>query len=128
MNYNSSNDKNNNEKLEEENAENGNDSKKLMDNVIYRLSLNPNKGGLQKVDKEKVDKIIYDVSKGSAFFKNVKEKEKIHTERIKEMQKKYSILKKQNLEYEKQQMKNLMEKMDKERDLSQYIVHVDMVI
>jgi len=37
----------------------------INDNVLYRLSLNPNKGGLQNVDKEKVNKIIYDVSKVS---------------------------------------------------------------
>jgi hypothetical protein len=123
-------DENNNKKLiikEEENTDmNPSNSQELMDNVIYRLSLNPNKGGLQKVDKKKVDKIIYDISKGSAFFKNVQEKEKIHTERIKELKKKYSFLKKQNLDYEKRQMENLMNKMDEERDLSQYIVHVDM--
>jgi len=44
------------------------------------------------------------------------------------MKKKYLFLKSQPMEYEKQQMKNLMNKMEKERDLSQYIVHVDMVI
>jgi len=42
------------------------------------------------------------------------------------MKKKYLFLKSQPMEYEKQQMKNLMNKMEKERDLSQYIVHVDM--
>jgi len=60
-------DENNNKKLiikEEENTDmNPSNSQELMDNVIYRLSLNPNKGGLQKVDKKKVDKIIYDISK-----------------------------------------------------------------
>jgi len=98
----------------------------INDNVLYRLSLNPNKGGLQNVDKEKVNKIIYDVSKGSAFFKNAKEKEKVHTERIKEMKKKYLFLKRQFLEYEKEQMLNLMKKMEDDRDLSQTIVHIDM--
>ncbi|ORX86899.1 DNA/RNA polymerase [Anaeromyces robustus] len=106
--------------------ENENKTDKVTDNVLYRLSLNPNKGGLQNVDKDKVNKIIYEVSKGSAFFKNAKEREKIHTERIKEMKKKYIELKKRTLDYEKQKIENLMKKMENERDLSQYIVHIDM--
>jgi len=44
------------------------------------------------------------------------------------MKKKYLFLKRQSLEYEKRQMLNLMKKMEDERDLSQIIVHVDMVI
>ncbi|OUM69543.1 hypothetical protein PIROE2DRAFT_57285 [Piromyces sp. E2] len=120
---------NNNENNNSKNVEidDENNKEKFEDNnIIYRLSLNPNKGGLQNVDKEKINKIIYDVSKGSAFFKNAKEKEKAHYEVIKEMKKKYLFLKNQPMEYEKQQMKNLINKMEEERDLSQYIVHVDM--
>ncbi|ORX55477.1 DNA/RNA polymerase [Piromyces finnis] len=128
-------DNNNNNKNINNNESNNNkdnlcdidDKNKIDDeNVLYRLSLNPNKGGLQNVDKEKINKIIYEVSKGSAFFKNAKEKEKAHFEKIKEIKKKYLFLKNQPMEYEKQQMKNIMNKMESDRDLSQYIVHVDM--
>jgi len=56
----------NNEKSNENDKEifDKNDKEELDDNnILYRLSLNPNKGGLQNVDKEKINKIIYDVSK-----------------------------------------------------------------
>jgi len=44
------------------------------------------------------------------------------------MKKKYLFFKQHFFEYEKEQMLNLMKKMEDERDLSQTIVHVDMVI
>jgi len=61
--------KSNNINNEEKEINNNNskftNSDEINDNVLYRLSLNPNKGGLQNVDKERVNKIIYDVSKVS---------------------------------------------------------------
>eukprot|EP00794_Sanderia_malayensis_P020641 gene20641-22676_t len=43
---------------------------------VQRMALNYHKAGMEGLDKEKINKIIFDVSKGSKFYENEKKKER----------------------------------------------------
>jgi hypothetical protein len=50
--------------------------------ILSRISLNPNKAGLEKVDRDYVNKVIYETSKDSLYFKNELKKERQVQERV----------------------------------------------
>ncbi|KAI9323231.1 hypothetical protein BX666DRAFT_1884537 [Dichotomocladium elegans] len=88
--------------------------------------LSATKAGLDTVDKEKVNQIIYEASKGSAFFENERKKDEQVTERIKHMMAKFDKIKDADLSVETRMVDNMIRGLEKERDLSQVICHVDM--
>jgi hypothetical protein len=50
--------------------------------VLSRIALNPNKAGLSLVDKDHVNRIIYETSKDSKFFQNEIKKDRQVQERV----------------------------------------------
>ncbi|XP_035826622.1 DNA polymerase kappa isoform X2 [Aplysia californica] len=54
--------------------------------LMSRMVLNDNKAGMEGLDKEKINQIIYEASKGSKFYENERKKEEQLNLRIKEQQ------------------------------------------
>ncbi|RCI03224.1 hypothetical protein CU098_002733 [Rhizopus stolonifer] len=82
--------------------------------------------GLDKVDKDKINKIIYEASKGSAFFENEKKRDRMVTKRIDTILAKHEQVKDQDLSFERRIVDNMIRDLEQTRDLSQCICHVDM--
>ncbi|KAI9357087.1 hypothetical protein BD770DRAFT_389022 [Pilaira anomala] len=85
-----------------------------------------NKAGLGSIDKEQVNKIIYEASKGSAFFEREKLRNESVTKRINVILAKYELIKHQNLSFEERIADNMIRDLEESRDLTQCICHVDM--
>ncbi|XP_068781615.1 DNA polymerase kappa-like isoform X1 [Struthio camelus] len=102
------------------------DNTSCNDGVLLRMGLNDNKAGMQGLDKEKINKIIMEATKGSRFYENELKKDKQVNQRIeKMMQLKEKITNQQLLKAQLQVDKLVME-LEQSRDLSCTIVHIDM--
>nr|XP_054411246.1 DNA polymerase kappa isoform X3 [Pongo abelii] len=55
------------------------------DDLLLRMGLNDNKAGMEGLDKEKINKIIMEATKGSRFYGNELKKEKQVNQRIENM-------------------------------------------
>ncbi|NXD12575.1 POLK polymerase, partial [Nothocercus nigrocapillus] len=101
-------------------------SNSCNDGVLLRMGLNDNKAGMQGLDKEKINKIIMEATKGSRFYENELKKDKQVNQRIeKMMQLKEKITSQQLLKAQLQVDKLVME-LEQSRNLSCTIVHIDM--
>lgn len=93
---------------------------------VERMALNDHKAGMTGLDKDKINKIIHEASKGSKYYENEKRKEENARQRIRAM---LAELEKYN---ESDKRKALLEsdKMVRELrkgiDLTRTIVHIDM--
>ncbi|KAI0066045.1 IMS-domain-containing protein [Artomyces pyxidatus] len=84
------------------------------------------KAGLAK-DQTEINRIIADASKGSKFYENEKRKDKDLTERISRiLRQRDDALKDVDIVKVEYKVDRLLAELEEERDLSQYIVHVDM--
>ncbi|KAJ1327920.1 DNA polymerase kappa [Microdochium nivale] len=83
------------------------------------------KAGQDSVDQSKVSDVIYNASKGSKFFTREEEKDKVLTQRIRNIQQKKRQLEKLDLSREARAADQLITQLELSRDLSQHIVHVD---
>lgn len=90
------------------------------------LELNASKAGLQGIDKDRVNKIIQDASKGTPFYEHQQKRQRRINLRIKSMFDELNSLTPAQLQASQQQMDILVERMEQSRDLSRVIVHVDM--
>ncbi|XP_007486611.2 DNA polymerase kappa [Monodelphis domestica] len=96
------------------------------DGLLLRMGLNDNKAGMEGLDKEKINKIIMEASKGSRFYENELKKEKQVNQRIENMmQQKSQITTKQLWKAQLQVDKFAME-LEQSRDLHCTIIHIDM--
>ncbi|TFY79901.1 hypothetical protein EWM64_g4108 [Hericium alpestre] len=97
------------------------------DSLVKRLAgPSTTKAGLAK-DQSEINRIIADASKGSAFYENEKKKDKDLTERISRILKQRDeALKGMDLRKVEAKADHILAGLEAERDLSQYIVHVDM--
>ncbi|NWY69110.1 POLK polymerase, partial [Erithacus rubecula] len=96
------------------------------DGVLLRMGLNDNKAGMEGLDKEKINKIIMEATKGSKFYVNELKKDQQVNQRIeKMMQLKEKITAQQLLKAQLQVDKLVME-LEQNRNLSSTIVHIDM--
>uniref|UniRef100_A0A8C4N7Q0 DNA polymerase kappa n=1 Tax=Eptatretus burgeri TaxID=7764 RepID=A0A8C4N7Q0_EPTBU len=93
---------------------------------LSRMALNDNKAGMEGLDKEKINKIILDASKGSRFYENELKKEEQVNQRIKKMLLQKEQLTKQDVERAQKQMDEMAADLERSRDLNRTIVHVDM--
>jgi len=96
------------------------------DSFIERMKLNDQKAGMEGLDKEKINKIIHEASKGSKFYENEKRKEERVKQRVQEMKKelaKFTTTDKQRALIES---RKLLCDIQKEFDFSRTLVHVDM--
>ncbi|XP_062024223.1 DNA polymerase kappa isoform X2 [Rosa rugosa] len=84
------------------------------------------KAGMEGVDKEKVQRVVYEMSKGSEYFKNEERKEALIKEKIENMRARCAKLTDADLaHYQKVADKRVVE-LEAMRDLSRVWIHVDM--
>ncbi|XP_071104269.1 DNA polymerase kappa-like [Haliotis cracherodii] len=94
--------------------------------MLTRMLLNDNKAGMDGLDKEKINQIIYQASKGSKYFENEKKKEEQVQQRIEEQRVKQSKITESQLKQGLEEANRLLEELEMSRDLSHTIVHIDM--
>lgn len=91
-----------------------------------RLGLNDHKAGMQDLDRDKINQIIYEASKGSKYFENEKKKDEQVNQRIAEQQKRISKIPEFEFAMAEQEANMTLEHLEETRDLTRTIVHVDM--
>ncbi|CAI8587285.1 unnamed protein product [Vicia faba] len=91
-------------------------------NTVYTTA----KAGMEGVDKEKVQKIVYEMSKGSKYFQNEERKEAFIKQKIENMRLQFAKLSPSDLShYQKVAERRILE-LEASRDLSRIWLHVDM--
>lgn len=91
-----------------------------------RMELNDHKAGMEGLDKERINKIIFEASKGSRFYENELKKEAQVSLRIeKQTAQLLSVTEEQRQEALKQ-VDVLIQELEAARDLRRTIVHIDM--
>ncbi|XP_028767725.1 DNA polymerase kappa-like isoform X2 [Neltuma alba] len=84
------------------------------------------KAGMEGVDKEKVQRIVYEMSKGSKYFENEERKEAFIRQKIENLQAQCAKLTEADISnYQKVAEKRMLE-LEATRDLSRCWLHVDM--
>ncbi|XP_054778701.1 DNA polymerase kappa isoform X2 [Prosopis cineraria] len=90
--------------------------------TVYTIA----KAGMEGVDKEKVQRIVYEMSKGSKFFENEERKEAFIRQKIENLQAQCAKLAEADISnYQKVAEKRILE-LEAARDLSRVWLHVDM--
>ncbi|KAL0422535.1 UNVERIFIED_CONTAM: DNA polymerase kappa [Sesamum latifolium] len=91
-------------------------------NTVYTIA----KAGMEGVDKEKVQRIVYEMSKGSKYFENEEKKEAYMKQKIESMRAQLAKLTAVDISrYQKFADKRIVE-LEATRDLSRIWLHVDM--
>uniref|UniRef100_A0A8C3VV16 DNA polymerase kappa n=1 Tax=Catagonus wagneri TaxID=51154 RepID=A0A8C3VV16_9CETA len=96
------------------------------DDLMLRMGLNDNKAGMEGLDKEKINKIIMEATKGSRFYGNELKKEKQVNQRIENMIQQKAQITNQQLRKAQLQVDRFAMELEQSRDLSNTIVHIDM--
>ncbi|KFU95629.1 DNA polymerase kappa [Chaetura pelagica] len=96
------------------------------DGVLLRMGLNDNKAGMQGLDKEKINKIIMEATKGSRFYENELKKDQQVNQRIEKMMRLREKITTQQLLKAQLQVDKLVIELEQSRNLSNTIVHIDM--
>ncbi|KAI9354519.1 hypothetical protein DFJ73DRAFT_658411 [Zopfochytrium polystomum] len=93
-----------------------------------RLITNPNKAGTDTgpLTKEQIQRKVYEISKGSPFFKNEEAKNERMRQKIEENKKKVAQLTAEELARNQRTVAERRTNFDKVRDLRRTIVHIDM--
>ncbi|KAK7308114.1 hypothetical protein VNO77_41710 [Canavalia gladiata] len=90
--------------------------------TVYTIA----KAGMEGVDKEKVQRIVYEMSKGSKFFQNEERKDAFIKQKIDNLRIQYAMLTQADLShYQKVADRRILE-LEASRDLSRIWLHVDM--
>ncbi|XP_053557369.1 DNA polymerase kappa isoform X2 [Bombina bombina] len=92
----------------------------------FRMALNDNKAGMEGLDKEKINKIIMDATKGSRFYDNELKKDQQVNQRIEKMMQQKALLTSPQIKKAQIQVDKLAMELERRRDLSRVIVHIDM--
>ena len=93
---------------------------------ISRMDLNTAKAGMEGLDKDKINQIIHEASKGSRFYENEQKKEKQVQKRIEELQRKMASFSDEQKVKARQIANKTVKELEQSRDLSRTIVHIDM--
>ncbi|XP_062518600.1 DNA polymerase kappa-like [Corticium candelabrum] len=93
---------------------------------LSRMKLDDQKAGMKGLDKEKINQIILEASKGSKFYENERKKEKQTEERLKSLKERLSKLTDGDKKRALNKVDKIIEEMEEMRDMSRTIVHVDM--
>ncbi|NWX43799.1 POLK polymerase, partial [Steatornis caripensis] len=96
------------------------------DGGLLRMGLNDNKAGMQGLDKEKINKIIMEATKGSRFYENELKKDQQVNRRIEKMMQLKEKITTQQLLKAQLQVDKLVIELEQSRNLSNTIVHIDM--
>lgn len=94
--------------------------------ILSRVALNDNKAGMEGLDRDKINAIIIEASKGSKFYENELKRDQQVNQRIEKMMLQKSSIKEEQLEKAHHKVEKMAAEMEKHRDLSRVIVHVDM--
>ncbi|KAM8962339.1 DNA polymerase kappa isoform 2-T2 [Pelodytes ibericus] len=92
----------------------------------FSMGLNDNKAGMEGLDKEKINKIIMDATKGSRFYDNELKKDQQVNQRIEKMMLQKAQLTSQQIKKTQVQVDRLALELERRRDLTRVIVHIDM--
>ncbi|XP_002187639.5 DNA polymerase kappa [Taeniopygia guttata] len=103
-----------------------NSNSSCNDGLLLRMGLNDNKAGMQGLDKEKINKIIMEATKGSKFYENELKKDQQVNQRIERMMQLKEKITTQQLLKAQMQVDKLVIELEQNRDLSSTIVHIDM--
>ncbi|XP_076783327.1 DNA polymerase kappa [Arvicanthis niloticus] len=98
----------------------------FKDDLLLRMGLNDNKAGMEGLDKEKINKIIMEATKGSRFYGNELKKEKQVNQRIENMMQQKAQITDQQLRKAQLQVDRFVMELERNRNLNNTIVHVDM--
>ncbi|XP_061672013.1 DNA polymerase kappa isoform X1 [Syngnathoides biaculeatus] len=105
--------------------ENGTAANKA-EGFLSRMALNDNKAGMEGLDRDKINKIIMESSKGSKFYENELKREHQVNQRIEKMMLQKAHITDQQLKKAQVQVERMASELERSRDLSRVIVHVDM--
>nr|XP_046242907.1 DNA polymerase kappa [Scatophagus argus] len=105
--------------------ENGVESTKA-EGVLSRMALNDNKAGMEGLDRDKINKIIMESSKGSRFYENELKRDQQVNQRIEKMMLQKAQITEQQLRKAQAQVDKMATELEGSRDLRRVIVHVDM--
>ncbi|XP_059729234.1 DNA polymerase kappa isoform X2 [Haemorhous mexicanus] len=101
-------------------------SSSCNDGLLLRMGLNDNKAGMQGLDKERINKIIMEATKGSKFYENELKKDQQVNQRIEKMMQLKEKITAQQLLKAQMQVDKLVIELEENRNLSSTIVHIDM--
>ena len=93
---------------------------------MSRIGLNDHKAGMEGLDRDRINQIILDASKGSKFYKNEVQKAKQVSARIEQMRGKMKQLTESQKASALKTADKEIESLEAVRDLSSIIVHIDM--
>ncbi|KAM4577005.1 DNA polymerase kappa isoform 2-T2 [Odontesthes bonariensis] len=93
---------------------------------LSRMALNDNKAGMEGLDRDKINKIIMETSKGSRFYENELKREQQVNQRIEKMMLQKAQITEPQLKKAQAQVERVASALEKSRDLSRVIAHVDM--
>lgn len=94
--------------------------------LLSRIALNDNKAGMEGLDRDKINKIILETSKGSKFYENELKKERQVNQRIEKMMEQKARITKEQMKQAQAEMDKLKCELERGRELGRVIVHVDM--
>ncbi|GLT47382.1 hypothetical protein SLA2020_210840 [Shorea laevis] len=84
------------------------------------------KAGMDGVDKEKVQRIVYEMSKGSKYFENEERKEAIMKQKVEHMHSRCAKLSPTDISHYQKVADKRIAELEATRDLSRIWLHVDM--
>ncbi|KAF8770082.1 DNA polymerase kappa like protein [Argiope bruennichi] len=93
---------------------------------LKTMQLNDQKAGMQGLDKEHINKIIYEASKGTPYFAFQEKRQKSIDRRVKEFKSVLQRITDAERSASLKKMNILCASLEAERDLSHSIVHIDM--
>ncbi|XP_041854448.1 DNA polymerase kappa [Melanotaenia boesemani] len=93
---------------------------------LTRMALNDNKAGMEGLDRDKINRVIMEASKGSKFYENELKREQQVNQRIEKMMLQKAQITEQQLKKAQVQVEKMASALERSRDLSRVIVHVDM--
>ena len=94
--------------------------------INTRMGLNDNKAGMEGLDKERINAIIYEASKGSKYYENEQRKDAETERRISKQKCIAEKLSSRDLLSAGQKADAILLELEGTRDLSHSIVHIDM--
>ncbi|XP_069137147.1 DNA polymerase kappa-like [Argopecten irradians] len=94
--------------------------------LMSRMLLNDNKAGMEGLDKDRINQVILEASKGSKYFENEKKKEEQVNKKIEEQMAKLKKIGDVQLRQGLMEADKLLKELECQRDLGRIIVHIDM--
>ncbi|CAN6317595.1 unnamed protein product [Urochloa humidicola] len=92
----------------------------------YHTAYTNAKAGMEGVDKEKVQKVIYEMSKGSKYFENEQRKEVLMKQKIEHLRAQCATLTDNDISHFQKVAEKKMLELEASRDLSKIWLHTDM--